>query len=214
MRSAALTLVLLVGSARGLTIPEHGTYIPSMGAFACRGYPLGAKVDEALGHHGGTIRIRDGIREIRFDLEEFSPVLDKAALEATRTALYEGYLAQNTMPLLRSASPDAELLEAKAVTLEKPRSLSGLPAYQSAVLMAKQGAVRGQIQYSDGRFMYTVSHFARVKEGWPKEKQIAAAYAQLLIGLSWCQFPRTDTGPHVYPTAPEGRYAGKPAARP
>jgi hypothetical protein len=92
------------------------------------------------------------------------------------------------MPILHSVSPEAELLEARATILQEPRSLAGLRVYQSAVLLAKSGGVRGQIQYSDGRFMYTMSNFAPVEKGWSKEKQLEAAYEQLLIGLSWCHF--------------------------
>ncbi|MFC5549458.1 hypothetical protein [Massilia aerilata] len=144
-------------------------------------------VVEAVGPHGGTIRLRDGVREIRFDLEAFNPVLDKGTLAANRVALYEGYLAKNTLPLLQGVSPDAELLEARFLVLEKPDM--HLPVYQSAVLMTKGEGVRGQIQYSDGRFMYTISHFARVEKNASRESQLHAAYEQLLIGLSWCHFP-------------------------
>jgi hypothetical protein len=188
MRVALLGFFLLIGCTHTPTIPENGTYRPSLGSFECRGYPLGADVNEALGLHGGTIRVQDPIREIRFDLKEFNPALDKVTLEATRETLYESYLTQNTMPILHSVSPEAELLEARATILQEPRSLVGLRVYQSAVLLAKSGGVRGQIQYSDGRFMYTMSNFAPVEKGWSKEKQLEAAYEQLLIGLSWCHF--------------------------
>lgn len=196
MRLALLTFFLLAGCAHTPTIPpDHGTYRPSLGSFECRHYPFGADANETLGPHGGTVRIQDGLREIRFDLEEFNPILDKATLEATRGTLYEGYLAQNIMPMLRRVSPDAELLEARSTTLQAPRSLAGLHVYQSAVLLAGSGGVRGQIQYSDGRFMYTMSNFARVEKGWSREKQLKAAYEQLLIGLSWCHFFPIDAKP-------------------
>ncbi|MEM1438232.1 MAG: hypothetical protein AAF545_05930 [Pseudomonadota bacterium] len=195
MRPAFLVLLLLAGCASAPTIPEGETYTSSMGAFECRGYPLGAHVDEALGPHGGTIRIRDGLREVRFDIEEFDPILEEPTLGFTRAALYEGYLQQNILPLIRSVSPDAELLEANFLTLEMPRSLAGLPVYQSAVLLAKQGAVRGQIQYTDGRFMYTMSHFAQASGDWSKDKQLEAAYKQLLVGLGRCHFPRVGEEP-------------------
>ena len=190
VRPALIACLLLAGCASAPKIPERGTYTSPMGAFECRGYPLGADFEEAMGPHGGTIRIRDATREIRFDLEEFDPIMEGALLEATRAALYEGYLNENILPLIRSVSPGAELLEANFLVLEEPRSLAGLPVYQSAVLMAQRGAVRGQIQYTDGRFMYTMSNFAKASGDWSKDKQLEAAYEQLLLGLSWCYFPR------------------------
>lgn len=191
MRTASIALLFAVSCFSTVTTAEQHSYTPRLGNFQCKDYPLGVTVEEALGPHGGTIRIRDPIREIRFDLEEFKPALDKATLESMRPALYEGYLKQNTMPMLRKVSADAELLEAKALILDTPRSLAGLPVYQSAVAMAKKGIVRGQIQYSDGRFIYTMSNLIYIKEDWSKEKQAQAAYEQLLKGLAWCQFDPT-----------------------
>jgi hypothetical protein len=190
--AALLALIPLCASAE--KIPANGTYASRLGNFQCQGYPLGADVIEALGPHGGTIRISDVAREIRFDVEEFEPALDQGTLEANRAALYEGYLAQNIVPLLRSVSPAMQLLETKAITLATPRSLAGLPVHKSAILMPERNLLRGQLQYSDGRFMYTMSSLTTVKPNSTAEKYLDVAYEQLLIGLSWCQFPQAKGG--------------------
>ncbi len=186
------TLLLVAACVSPQNIPEHKSYTSSLGSFECRDYPFDIDVDESLGPHGGTIHIRDGMREIRFDLEELNPELDQDTLKTIRTSLYKGYLHQNTIPMIRSVSPEVKLLEAKPLTLEKPDSLAGLQVYQSAILMVRQETVRAQIQYTDGRFIYTMSSLTLASNEWSKDKLLEAAYEQLLTGLSWCHFPRLN----------------------
>lgn len=169
-------------------IPERGSYASPLGNFECSGYPLGARVDESLGPHGGTIRISD-VREIRFDLEEFSPKLGPDMLRESRDTLYETYLLKNVMPMIRSARPKARILEAKAITLTAPPSLEGLRVFQSAVLL-DEGLLRGQVQYTDGRFMFTMSTLNRGPLYGDEARQIRDIYEQLMYGLYGCRFPQ------------------------
>ena len=122
MRVALLGFFLLIGCTHTPTIPENGTYRPSLGSFECRGYPLGADVNEALGLHGGTIRVQDPIREIRFDLEEFNPAHDKVTLEATRETLLDAFGAKSPH---QSNQPDPGWIEASCTWLRALSLLRG-----------------------------------------------------------------------------------------
>lgn len=67
--------------------------------------------------------------------------------------------------------------------------------YLSALFLPSTGIdgktmVRGQMQYTNGRFMYTASNLAVVEPNWAKEKMVSAGYDQLLKGLYWCHFPK------------------------
>ncbi len=194
MRIGFFAVLLLSACA---STPLQDMYTAPIGDFWCGRYPLGVNAVESIGPHGGTIRLRDGIREIRIDLEQFEPPLPGSALETKRELLYSGYLANNIMPLIQSAIPSAELLEAKSADIKNGRSQEILPVYKSVILMpaaspdgSKGLGVRGQVQYTNGKFMYTASSLATVQPEWSKEQKIKEGYEQLMIGLSWCHFPR------------------------
>lgn len=194
VRAMYLPVLLLSACA---TVPAEEYYNAPIGNFSCGKYPFGVQSIESIGPHGGTIRIRDGRREIRFDLEEFNPSIQGVELEKNRQNLYRGYLFEQIIPNIKNKIPTAELLEEKPGVINKKEFTEGYSVYQSVIYLPKgspsgngEPGVRGQVQYTDGRFMFTVSNLAAVKPQWTKDEQISAAYQQLLIGLSWCQFPR------------------------
>jgi hypothetical protein len=188
-RLAVLAVLVLSACASTQHVPTHD-YSSPMGSFTCSGFPLGVSVKEARGPHGGTIHLHDGVREFRLDVEEIAPSVDDAWIDANGETLYKGYLAQTIMPLLRGVSHDVQLLEERLVTLTEPDSLKGLTVYRSAVLMSDKNIVRAQLEYSDGKFLYTMSTLARVQRDQSTEQEVNGAYEELFHAFSRCRFPK------------------------
>lgn len=194
----ACFLLTSCSTAAWKRIPPRSEYTAPIGNLKCGGYPLdGALVHEAIGPHGGTIRIRDSIREVRFDVDELEPKIDGSALASMKGQLYQSHLEKTVMPLIQKGSPGAAIIDSSEIVINANRGVPGLPVRQSAVLMpasslwgGKESIIRAQVQYTNGRHMFTASHVSPADPNWSREKQLDAAYQQLLIGLSWCSFPQ------------------------
>lgn len=139
--------------------------------------------------------LKDELERTRIDVEEFAPPLDTAALAEMRDAVYQGYLKDNILPLVQSGVPQAKLLDARLAIIK------GRGVLQSAILMPalspyvspdgkRFDGIRGQVQYTNGRFMFTVS---RITPAWPDhagEKQLEIAYRAATEAYGLCDFPQ------------------------
>lgn len=137
---------------------------------------------------------KDEAEWTRVDVEEFAPVVG-ADLERLRDEIYQGYLQGSILPLIRSGVPQAELLDVRSTTIwERSVLLSAvlMPAASRAVRPdgKRVDGIRGQTQYTNGRFMFTVS---RITVAWPDdsiEKQLQDAYEAVGEAYGLCEFPQ------------------------
>jgi hypothetical protein len=108
--------------------------------------------------------------------------------------VYRGYLSDQILPLVKSGVPNARLLDARSSVIKE------LPIYQSAILMpGESGAVsgdgkridgvRGQVQYTNGQYMYTVSVNSVAWPGRSSEEQIEVALSYAGMVFKQCTFP-------------------------
>jgi hypothetical protein len=179
----AITAVLLAACTPGQIKPGE-TYKSTLGSFTCGPFERSTQVEQAFGPHGGTIRVIDEIGiQARVDIEEFSPPLQGPALAENLDALYKGYLAKNILPLVQSGVPGAKLLDAR------PHVIDGKQVLISAILMPEGSStfslgpdrkrldgIRTQVQYTNGRFMFTTSRTAIAWSDKSLDDQLDNAY--------------------------------------
>jgi hypothetical protein len=192
----AVIAALLAACTPGQIKPGE-TYRSKLGSFTCGPFERPTKVDEAFGPHGGTIRVVDEIGiQARVDIEEFSPPLQGPALAENLDALYKGYLAQNILPLVQSGVPGAKLLDAR------PYAIDGKQVLISAILMPEASSafslgpdrkrldgIRTQVQYTNGRFMFTASRTAIAWSDKSPADQLDNAYKIGERAFKQCAFP-------------------------
>ena len=180
--------------ARGKRIRSGEKYASSLGDFRCGPFDLETTAEEHFGPHGGTLHLKDEVLSTRIDIEGFDPPLEGAELTELRDDLYQNYLSNHLLPLVQSGIPTARLLDAQLDTV------SGRAVLRSAILtpgvspaVSPDGkridGIRGQVQFTNGRFMYTVT---RVVVAWPSdsaEKQLSNAHASALAAYQLCDFP-------------------------
>jgi hypothetical protein len=120
--------------------------------------------------------------------------LNEGALIQDRENVYRGYLTDELLPLVKSGVPSAQLLASQSAVI------NAHPVYQSAILMpGSSGAISGegkrldglraQVQYTNGRYMFTVSVNSVVSPDYSMEKNIghALSFAGTMFGE--CKFP-------------------------
>jgi hypothetical protein len=165
-----------------------------LGDFRCGPFDLDTTAEEHFGPHGGTLHLKDEVQSTRIDIEAFDPPLDEAELAELRNDLYQNYLSSNLLPLVQSVIPNARLLESRLDTV------SGRPVLRSAILtpgvspaVSPEGkpidGIRGQVQFTNGRFMYTVTQVVVAWPSDPAEKQLKNAHASALAAYQLCDFP-------------------------
>lgn len=188
-----IAALLLLGCAGAQRVGRGETYVAPLGAFTCGPLPLDARIQAAFGPHGGTVRIFDEVAVTRVDVEEFQPALDRSVFEQTRERVYSGYLHSKVLPLVVSGVPTASIIG------EQPSMIDGLQVYESAILLPNaSGAtsgkgtpidgIRGQVHYSNGRFIYTVSV---ISVAWSASREQNVERAALNAGRAFkrCKFP-------------------------
>lgn len=183
------------GGPQGKRIKPGEMYVSSLGGFRCGPFSLDTTAEEHYGPHGGSLHLKDEVQLTRVDIEEFEPPLEGEELVEKRAEFYKGYLAGNLLPLVQSGVPDARLLDARVDTIE------GHPVLKSAILtpgfspaVSPEGkridGIRGQIQYTNGRFMFTVTRIVVAWPGETAERLLANAYASATEAYRLCEFPR------------------------
>lgn len=190
-----VALVVLAACAGSVGIKPGQKYVSPFAEFTCGPFPFNTEVDAAFGPHGGTVRLfLEDISMLRVDVEEFQPVLDKAMLSANAERLYRGYLAQSTMPLIKSAISNASVIEAGMA------NVNGLTVYQSVVLTPGYSSVvngegkrldglRGLVQYTNGKYMFTVTEFWYVRPNRSQEEAVAQIIKNAEDSFKTCSFP-------------------------
>lgn len=199
MRTVIIGLLLLscaTCSAASL-IPPGQAYVSPIGGFSCstQQNPDGTRVDEALGPHGGTVRIFDAADMTRVDFEQFAPPLNIRALAVEELdALYDNYLYEQIFPLVQKGVRSAKIVGRRL------GKIGGRHVYLSAMLLPEKSelilangkyadAIRAQIQYTDGRIMYTVSRMIAPPANMNAEAQLKNAYADVTRAFESCKFP-------------------------
>jgi hypothetical protein len=189
-----VALLVLTACAGYGGIRPGEKYISPFADFSCGPFTLNTEANAAFGPHGGTVRFVYDIFMLRVDVEELQPVLDKTMLNANIERLYQGYLAQSTMPLIKSAIPNASVIK------EGIANLNGLKVYQSVVVTPGNSStvsgdgrrldgLRGIVQYTNGRYMFTVTEFVVAWPNLSKDEQIALAVTNAERSFKLCSFP-------------------------
>jgi hypothetical protein len=136
----------------------------------------------------------DQVGMTRVDVIEFQPSLDKEMLDGFRENVYRGYLNNEVLPLVRTAVPSARLLDSRSAVI------SAHPVYQSVILMpGHSGAIsgdgkrldglRGQVQYTNGRYMFTVSTISEVLPNRSMDENVKSALSYVGSMFKTCTFP-------------------------
>ncbi|MGR9053776.1 MAG: hypothetical protein ACU84J_14115 [Gammaproteobacteria bacterium] len=159
-------------------------FVSSFADFRCGPFSFPTTAEYAFGPHGGTVVLTDEFMQTRIDVEEFAPSIEGTELEEMRDGIYQGYLMESTLPLVRSGVPQAELLKAEFATIKGCRVL------QSAILMPETNGIRGQVQYTNGRFMFTVSRITTIPFNQPPEKQLQSAFRNAEVAFGLCEFAK------------------------
>lgn len=180
---------------RGKRIKPGEVYVSSLGSFRCGPFPLDTTAEEHFGPHGGSLHLKDEVQLTRVDIQEFEPPLEGAELVEMRADFYRSYLADSLLPLVQSGIPSATLLDARLDTIE------GNSVLKSAILtpgvspaVSPEGkridGIRGQIQFTNGRFMFTVTRIVVAWPSDPAEKRLWNAYASATEAYRLCAFPQ------------------------
>jgi hypothetical protein len=188
------TAFLLTACAGSAQITRGEKYASPMGQFTCGPFKLETRIQSSFGPHGGTVRFIDEVGMTRVDVAELQPSLDARALEQSRENVYQGYLSDEVLPLVKSAVPGARLLDSRSAVI------GAHSVYQSAILMpGSSGAIsgdgkrldglRGQVQYTDGRYMFTVSINSVVWSDRSIDENITNALSYAGSMFKTCSFP-------------------------
>jgi len=189
-----LLLLSLTACAGAGQVIRNEKYVSPMAGFSCGPFELETRVDAAFGPHGGTVRFIDDVGMNRVDVEEFSPKLSADTLSANRDMLYRGYLNEQILPLVKRGVPNAELLAVRSSLVREK------PVFVSAILMPgatnsvtgdgkRMDGIRGQLQYTNGDYIYTVSTISNAFPDRTREDQIALAIANVVRVFERCTFP-------------------------
>ena len=177
-------------------IPPGQAYVSPMGGFSCRTHPhFETKVDAAFGPHGGTVRLINEIDTTRVDVEEINPAMDvKTLADNALSTGYDLYLSNAILPLIKRGTPDAKIL------WKKDTQIKGRRVLLSAILLPGKSSftdgngkvadgIRAEIQYMNGRYIYTVSTLDYAREKWTEDAQMNFAFAKVSKAFDTCDFP-------------------------
>lgn len=151
--------------------------------------------DSAFGPHGGTVRLINEIDMTRVDVEELSPTMNlKALSDIQLVALYQGHLSHAVLPLVRQGIPGAKILWTKATEINGRRVLlSGILLPGESNFTDGNGKVadgiRAGIQYTNGRYMYTVSMLDYARPELIGDAQMDIPIANVSKVFGFCNFP-------------------------
>lgn len=178
------------------SIPPGQAYVSPMGGFSCRTYShFGMNVDAAFGPHGGTVRLINEIDMTRVDVEELSPTMNVKALSDIQLfALYEGHLSHAVLPLVKQGIPGAKILWTKDTQIQgRHVLLSGILLPGKSDFTDGNGKVadgiRAEIQYTNGRYMYTVSMLDHARPELIGDAQMDIPIANVSKVFGYCDFP-------------------------
>jgi hypothetical protein len=198
MKFIQMLVVTMLCAACSSTPPiaPGQTYLSPIGTFDCRtDRHFQTQAKETFGPHGGTVHLITPVDMIRIDVEEFSPQLQgKKLLPLELHDLYANYLQTSLMPLIRHGAPDAKQLS------QKDEEIGGRKVYFAAILFPGKSnfmypsgkyadGIRAQIQYTTGRFMYTVSKTDYVRPERTVDAQLQQIHADVIKAFSSCRFP-------------------------
>lgn len=180
---------------QGTRIAPGEQYVSRLGGFRCGPFRFDTTAEEHFGPHGGSLHLKDEVELTRVDIEEFQPPLEGSELVEMRDDFYRSYLAASLLPLVQSGIPSARLLDAC------PDTIQGHPVLKSAILtpgvspaVSPEGkridGIRGQIQFTNGRFMYTVTRIVVAWPNDPADKQLRNAYGSAMEAFRLCHFPQ------------------------
>ncbi len=134
----------------------------------------------------------------RIDVEEFEPKIeDPAYLKANEQRIYEGHLTDTILPLVKQGVPNAKIVRGTHA------ELNGHHVHVSAILLPEKSnfmfpsgkyadGVRSQIQYTNGRFIYTVSRIDHVnmRADWNADQNIDNSIRIISEAFGKCTFPK------------------------
>jgi hypothetical protein len=194
--AAAMAGVLATPAhARGVKIPEGGSYTAPMGGFSCGPFRLTTRAEAAFDAHGGTVRLTDDSQTVRVDVVQFDPPLTQAAYEQGFVPLHEGFARDHELAAVRQGAQDAALDGAEF------RDIGNHRVYRAAIALPHGGeylaadgqrvdGVRGHIQYSDGTHMFVVSTVVPRPADLEPAKARRNAYAAAEDAVLGCTFPK------------------------
>lgn len=195
MRKCWFIGFFFLASCTGIGEIKRGDiYTSSFAGFKCGPFQVNTKVQAAFGPHGGTVRFVDDFRMFTVDVEEFQPALDKAALANSIDRLYPGYLAESTIPLIKSGIPNASLVKEALTTI------GGALVYQSVILTPgnspavdgegrRLDGLRGLVQYTNGHYIFTVTELGVAWPNRSREEQIESIIKNAQESYRLCSFP-------------------------
>lgn len=201
-RMAQAVLILLTCSActSMQTLPPGRSYVSPLGEFSCMPYPKSEMgVQAVFGPHGGTVRlIFYDLDMTRIDVEEFEPKIeDPAYLKAHEQNIYEGHLIEGILPLVKQGVPNAKIVRGTHA------EFNGHRVHVSAILLPEKSnsmfpsgkyadGVRAQIQYTNGRFIYTVSRIdpVNMRADWNADQNIDNSIRIISETFGTCTFPK------------------------
>ena len=182
------------------TLPPDRPYVSPVGEFSCLPYPKSEMgVQAAFGPHGGTVRlIFYDLDMTRIDVEEFQPKIeDPAYLKAHEQSIYQKYLIDGILPLVKQGVPNAKLVREKNAELNDHRvHVSAILLPEKSNFMGPGGkyadGVRAEIQYTNGRFIYTVSRLdpINMRADWSADQNIDNSIRIISESFGKCTFPK------------------------
>ena len=182
------------------TLPSDKPYVSPLGEFSCLPYPKSEmSVMAAFGPHGGTVHLMFYDLDVtRIDVEEFQPKIeDPTYLKAHEQDIYEKYLIDVILPLVKQGVPNAKLVREKNAELNDHRvKVSAILLPEKSNFIGPDGkysdGVRAEIQYTNGRFIYTVSRVdpINMRADWSADQNIDNSIRIVSESFVKCNFPQ------------------------
>jgi hypothetical protein len=192
-------LIACVACASSEKLPRGQPFVSPLGGFSCAPYPkFETGVETNFGPRAGTVRLTFlDLDMTRIDVQEFDPKIeDPAQLRVQEQAIYEGYLKDNILPLVKQGVPKATIAKQKHAEVNGRRvhiSALVLPESSNTVMSGgkRVDGVRAQIQFTNGRFIYILSRIdpINLRQDWSPDQNIDNSIRIITETFGKCTFP-------------------------